>query len=97
MTESHDWWSHLNPFEKSRINLEEKTIDKKTIMIALLRKRKGTAKTREKLELEIAGHRFYRQQLVNRGTQRAKLGIGPKKTLRDRAMTHVNSDIARRA
>lgn len=97
MTECHDWWSHLSPFEKSRIRVEEREAERKEKELAALRLRPKARKSKAKLELEIAGHRFYRQQLVNRGTQRAKLGIGPKKTLRDRAMTHVNSDIARRA
>ena len=96
MTE-HDWWSHLSPFEKSRIRVEEREAERKEKELAALKLRPKARKSKAKLELEIAGHRFYRQQLVNRGTQRAILGIGPKKTLRDRAMTHVNSDIARRA
>ena len=83
MTE-HDWWSHLSPFEKSRIRSEEREAERKENELAALRLRPKARKSKAKLELEIAGHRFYRQQLVNRGTQRAKLGIAAKMTRRER-------------
>ncbi len=97
MTEIHDWWSRLSPFEKSRLRFEERETERKEARLAELNAKRGWPRTKSKLHLEIAGHRFMRQALVNRGTQRAKLNISPSLTLRDRRMTHVNSDITRTA
>lgn len=88
MTE-HDWRSHLSPFEKSRIRFEERETERKEKELESIRSKRGWDKTKQSLELQIAGHRFMRMQLVNRGTQRAKLGIEPKKRKQDRRITHV--------
>lgn len=85
----HDWWSNLTPFEKSRIRFEEREAERKGAQLSELKKKHGWLKTKERLELEIAGHRFMRQQYQNRGTQRAKLGCKPSLTMRDRRLTHV--------
>lgn len=88
MTE-HNWWSHLSPFEKAQIRAQERETERKEQELEALQSKRGWDKTKQTLQLQIAGHRFMRQQLVNRGTQRAKLGIEPKKT--KRRMTHVET------
>lgn len=82
----HDWFSHLNPMEKSRIRIEEKNIDAKTKHLSSL-PRKGYGKTKDRLKLEIAGHRFFKEQLINRGIQRARLGISVKRRIGSRRRT----------
>lgn len=81
MTGTYDWFAHLNPFERARISHEEREADRKQSILDELMKRRGSPKTKERLRLEIDGHRFMKQQYVNRGIQRARLEMVPKRKI----------------
>lgn len=89
--QTHDWWSHLSPFERAQIRTQERETERKEQLLESLERNRGWDKTKQRLQLEIAGHRFMRQQYQNRGTQRAKLGRKPSLTMRDRRITHVEN------
>lgn len=99
MTEvHHDWWSNLTPFEKASVRHHEKEIDRKQAILESLRGKKtarglpSCVRTRERLRLEIAGHAKIRYEYQNRATQRARLGIKPRLTAKDRKRRFVSGD-----